>query len=81
MAHANDPLVVQYQGFVTDLTTVEKRSIVGLTEIARDALRTYPQLAPSLASVIMTRILQVRCLNESHNVPVRVQALVLFTDQ
>ena len=54
-----EPLVVQFQGFVTDLTTVEKRSIIALTEIARDALRTHPHLAPSLATVLTNRILQV----------------------
>ena len=55
-----ETLVVQFQGFVTDLTTVEKRTITALTEIARDALRTQPHLAASLASVLTNRILQVR---------------------
>ena len=54
-----DPLVLHFQRFVTDLTTVEKRSIIALTEIARDALRTHPHLAPSLVSVLANRILQV----------------------
>jgi hypothetical protein len=55
-----DTLLLQFQGFVTDLTTVEKRNIVALTEIARDALRTQPQVAPSLAAIITNRVLQVR---------------------
>lgn len=59
MAYVTDPLIVQYRSFLTDLTTVEKRSIVGLTEIARDTLRTQPYLAPSLAQAITTRILEV----------------------
>jgi len=54
-----EPLVLQFQGFVTDLTSVEKRSIVALTEITRDALKTQPHLAYGLASVIIDRILQV----------------------
>ncbi len=32
---------------------------MALTEIARDALRTEPQSAPSLAALITNRILQV----------------------
>ena len=55
-----EPLLQQFQGFVTDLTTVEKRSIIALTEIARDALRTQPHLVPSLAGIIIARIIQVR---------------------
>lgn len=58
--HLMEPLVLQFQGFVTDLTTVEKRSIVALTEIARDALRTHPHVAPTLANIIIDRIIQVR---------------------
>jgi hypothetical protein len=54
-----DQLVLHFQRFVTDLTTVEKRKIVALTEIARDTLRTNPELAASLASVLTNRILQV----------------------
>jgi len=54
-----ESLVDHFQRFVTDLTTVEKRQIIALTEIARDALRTHPHLAASLASVLTTRILQV----------------------
>lgn len=78
--YATDPLVVQYQGFVTDLTTVEKRSIVGLTEIARDALRTHPHLAPSLANVITTRIVQVQYFNDPYSFAVCLPTLVSFTD-
>jgi hypothetical protein len=55
-----DPLVAQFYGFVAELTAPEKRSIVALTEIARDALRTHPHLAPSLATVISNRVLEVR---------------------
>lgn len=54
-----ESLVDHFQRFVTELTTVEKRQIIALTEIARDALRTHPHLAVSLASVLTTRILQV----------------------
>lgn len=57
-----DPFVSQFQGFVTDLHTVEKRSIVALTEIARDALNQRAHLAPSLATVIINRALEVRDL-------------------
>ncbi|KAG7673283.1 hypothetical protein Ndes2526B_g03286 [Nannochloris sp. 'desiccata'] len=53
-----ESLVDHFQRFVTELTTVEKRQIIALTEIARDALRTHPHLAVSLASVLTTRILQ-----------------------
>ncbi len=53
-------LVVQFQGFVTDLTTVEKRSIVALTEIVRDALQNQPYSAQQLATVIINRIIEVR---------------------
>lgn len=56
-----DPLVTAYQGFVTELVTVEKRNIAALTEIVRDALQTNPQAAPSLAAVITNRVLQVQC--------------------
>jgi hypothetical protein len=55
-----DPLLAQFEGFVRDLTTVEKRNIVALTEIARDALTTHPHAIPSLAAVITNRVLQVR---------------------
>lgn len=54
-----DELVYKFQGIVTDLTTVEKRKISAVTELAKDALRTQPHLAASLASVITNRILQV----------------------
>ena len=54
-----ESLVNTFQRFVTDLTTVEKRQIIAVTEIARDALRTNPELVASLASVLTTRILQV----------------------
>jgi len=54
-----DALLAQFHGFVADLTTVEKRNIVALTEIARDALRTQPQAVPSLAGIIIDRVLQV----------------------
>lgn len=55
-----DPFVAQFHGFVADLTTVEKRSIVALTEFARDALRTNLYAVPSLAAVIINRISQVK---------------------
>jgi hypothetical protein len=63
-----ESLLNSFQRFVTDLTTVEKRQINALTELARDALKTHPELAVSLASVLTTRILQV-C---------SVQGLILF---
>lgn len=55
----NTPLVLEFQGFVNELVTTEKKNIVALTEIARDALQTNPQAVPSLAKVIITRIMQV----------------------
>ncbi len=53
-------LVYEFQTFVNELTTVEKRNIVALTEIARDSLKTHPTAVPSLAAVISNRVLQVR---------------------
>jgi len=52
-------LVVAFATALTELVTVEKKNIVVLTEIARDALQTEPQSAPSLAALITNRILQV----------------------
>jgi hypothetical protein len=59
MAHPQSQLVVAFAQALTDLITVEKKNIMALTEIARDALRTEPQAAPSLASLITSRIVQV----------------------
>lgn len=53
--------ISEFKGFVEDLTTPEKRNIVALTEIAREALNTQPQAAPGLATVIVDRIIEV-CL-------------------
>lgn len=60
-----DPIVLQFQGFVTDLNTVEKRKIVALTEIARDALQKNPHVAPYLAQTVINRILQVCCVHHA----------------
>ena len=53
-------LAAAFAQAVADLVTVEKKHIVALTEIARDALRTDPQAVPSLATVITDRIVKVR---------------------
>lgn len=52
-------LVLAFAQAVTELITVEKKNIVVLTEIARDALSTEPEAAPNLAALITNRILQV----------------------
>jgi hypothetical protein len=59
MSLLQSQLVLAFAQAVTELVTVEKKNIVALTEIARDALRTEPQSAPSLAALITNRILQV----------------------
>ncbi|KAI3437904.1 hypothetical protein D9Q98_000349 [Chlorella vulgaris] len=58
MSLLQSQLVLAFAQAVTELVTVEKKNIVALTEIARDALRTEPQSAPSLAALITNRILQ-----------------------
>jgi hypothetical protein len=60
MAVVQTQLVVAFAQALTELVTVEKKNIVALTEIARDALRTEPQSAPSLAALITHRIVQVK---------------------
>ena len=57
---AQQQLVVAFAQAVQELVTVEKKNIVVLTEIARDALAREPGAAPSLAAVITNRIIQVR---------------------
>lgn len=52
-------LVVAFAQALTELVTVEKKNIVVLTEIARDAISTEPRSAPSLAALITSRVLQV----------------------
>lgn len=59
MAAGQPQVVVAFAQALTELVTVEKKNIVLLTEIARDALRTDPAAAPGLAALISTRILQV----------------------
>lgn len=59
MAPRTVPLVARYESFVNDLVSVEKRQIVALTEIAKDAVISQPELAPQLAQVIIDRALQV----------------------
>lgn len=54
-----DPLVGQFRDILNELIAPEKRSIIALTEIARDILRTHPHLAPAVASVVLDRILEV----------------------
>lgn len=51
--------VTEFAGFVDDLTTPEKRNIVALTEIAREAMHNQPQAVPGLAQVIINRVLHV----------------------
>jgi pre-mRNA cleavage complex 2 protein Pcf11 len=58
MAAGQPQVVVAFAQALTELVTVEKKNIVLLTEIARDALRTDPAAAPGLAALISTRILQ-----------------------
>lgn len=58
MAPRTVPLVARYKSFVNDLVSVEKRQIVALTEIAKDAVISQPELAPQLAQVIIDRALQ-----------------------
>ena len=60
MAAGQPQVVLAFAQALTELVTVEKKNIVVLTEIARDALRTEPAAAPSLAALICTRILQAR---------------------
>lgn len=52
-------LVASFGQALCELATVEKKHIVLLTEVAKDALRTEPHAAPSLAALICNRILQV----------------------
>ena len=56
---AQQQLAVAFAQAVQELVTVEKKNIVVLTEIARDALAREPGAAPSLAAVITNRIIQV----------------------
>ncbi|KAI7842625.1 hypothetical protein COHA_003729 [Chlorella ohadii] len=58
MAAGQPQVVLAFAQALTELVTVEKKNIVVLTEIARDALRTEPAAAPNLAALISTRILQ-----------------------
>lgn len=58
MAAGQPQVVVAFAQALTELVTVEKKNIIVLTEIARDALRTEPAAAPGLAALIATRILQ-----------------------
>ena len=50
----------EFQHFLLDLTSVEKKVIHALTDVARDILRTRPQGAPVVATVITNRVVQVR---------------------
>jgi pre-mRNA cleavage complex 2 protein Pcf11 len=52
-----DAIVEEYRGFVNELVTPERKNIVALTEIARDALQSNPQSAPGIADAIVNRIL------------------------
>lgn len=50
----------EFQLFLQDLVSVEKKVIHALTDVARDILRTRPQGAPVVAAVIIDRVLKVR---------------------
>lgn len=52
-----DAIVEEYRGFVDALVTPERKNIVALTEIARDALQSKPLSAPGIANAIVNRIL------------------------
>lgn len=54
-----DPLVQQFHSILQELIAPEKRSIIALTEIARDILRTHPHLAPAIATVVINRVVEV----------------------
>ncbi|EFN55776.1 hypothetical protein CHLNCDRAFT_145220 [Chlorella variabilis] len=58
MAALQTQLVLAWAKALTELVTVEKKNIIALTEIARDALRSEPQSAPSLANLLTSRIVQ-----------------------
>ncbi|KDD71893.1 hypothetical protein H632_c4216p0, partial [Helicosporidium sp. ATCC 50920] len=51
-------LVREYRGFLRDLKAPEKRNIVALTEIARDALQTAPRAARGLSEAMLQRALE-----------------------
>ena len=61
---AHSQLIHAFGQALLELVTVEKKNIMVLTEIARDALHREPQAAPSLAALITGRIMQV-CLLSS----------------
>ncbi|KAL6774102.1 hypothetical protein ACKKBG_A23770 [Auxenochlorella protothecoides x Auxenochlorella symbiontica] len=63
--------VTEFAGFVDDLTTPEKRNIVALTEIAREAMHNQPQAVPGLAQVIINRVLHA-------DQPLKLPALYLL---
>lgn len=52
--------LAEWNSFVCELVTPERRNILALTEIARDALQNYYGAAGSVAAVITNRILQAR---------------------
>lgn len=58
MAAGQPRVVIAFAQALTELVTVEKKNIIVLTEITRDALRTEPAAAPALAALITSRILQ-----------------------
>lgn len=51
--------IAEFRGFVEELVSPEKRNIVALTEIAREALQMQAQAVPGLATVIIDRIVEV----------------------
>ena len=58
---AVDPQIqLEFQSFLADLVSVEKKVIHALTDVARDILRSRPHGAATVAAVITSRVLQVR---------------------
>ena len=52
-------VVAEYTNFVNELDTVERKTILALTDVARDTWVRQPQATSSLAAVIVNRVLQV----------------------
>eukprot|EP00887_Chlorella_sp_A99_P007891 scaffold20.g7891.t1 len=62
---AQSSFLAEFNAFVAELTTPERRNILALTEIARDALANYPAAAASLAAAPVPQKLPVFYLLDS----------------